>query len=543
MESPTDGQLLDSVNTVNVDWVHSGEDVNGYKIFVAESLGGLDSASPIFNGDTDRTISNLTDDQTHFVKVLPYNFFGDSSETPTVNSFTTRPRPAQSSGLSPANGASNVNTSINCSWSPADDATTYEVYFALASEDFGDPSATTTAQNFDPGPLQDNQNYKWRVDTVNAYATTQGVEFTFDTGEAAGQAPPQTTGLSPTNGAQGVSVEVDCSWNSVSEASGYDFYFSLASENFGSPTNVTGTTFDPGTLSQNTEYNWRVDSVNEFGTTQGQTFSFTTEGPPAPPPDEGEGEGEGEEGESESQGTQAAASTPDLDVSAFDSRSRQWPTREGDVRAKIFKMTQAKQNISFIYKESLRSMIASFNDIGYFNSEDEFVDIKCIHGNAERAIAKLKQENSIILPMISVSQTVSENDDERRRYESVLVHERYWDKDKHRAIRVLSLAPRPVNINYQVNVWCKYMADMDQILEQIRLKFNPEMNVPTEYSTLAKAFLSSEEAVGSMTANDKDDRVIKKTLNITLRTYIPSPKFLVTSTGELEEFNIDIDIK
>lgn len=227
------------------------------------------------------------------------------------------------------------------------------------------------------------------------------------------------------------------------------------------------------------------------------------------------------------------------EASSIESRSRRWPTREGDVRAKIFKMTQAKSNISFIYRESLRSMIAAFNDVGHFNSEDEFVNIKCIHGNAERAIAKLKQENSIILPMLSVSQTISNNDDTRRRYESVLVHEKYWDKEKHRAIRILSLAPRPVNINYQLNIWCKYMSDMDQILEQIRLKFNPEMNVPTEYSTLAKAFLESEEAVGTMTANDKDDRVIKKTMNITLRTYIPSPKFLVTSTGEIEEFKIE----
>ena len=226
------------------------------------------------------------------------------------------------------------------------------------------------------------------------------------------------------------------------------------------------------------------------------------------------------------------------DASAHPSRSNKYSTRERDVRAKIFKMTQAKSNISFVYRESLRSMIAAFNDIGHFNAQDEFIDIKCIHGNAERAIAKINQENSIILPMLSISQTISNNDDDRRRYESVLVHEKYWDEKKGRAVRILSLAPRPVNVNYQLNIWCKYMADMDQILEQVRLKFNPEMNVPTEYSTLAKAFLESEEMVGSMTAITKEDRILKKTLNIVLRTYIPSPKFLVTSTGEIEEFKI-----
>ena len=184
-------------------------------------------------------------------------------------------------------------------------------------------------------------------------------------------------------------------------------------------------------------------------------------------------------------------------------------------------------------------MIASFNDVGYISSEEKFINIKCIHANAERAVAKLKQENNIILPIISIAQTTTDNDDRRRRNESVLINEQYWDSNKQRAFRVLSLAPRPVNINYQVNVWCKYMSDMDQILEQIRLKFNPELQVPTKYSTLAKAFIQSEDELGAVTAIDKDDRVIKKSVNIILRTYIPSPKFLLTSTGKITEFKLE----
>jgi hypothetical protein len=231
-----------------------------------------------------------------------------------------------------------------------------------------------------------------------------------------------------------------------------------------------------------------------------------------------------------------------VETSSFTSRSSQYHTRETDVRKRIFEMTQAKHNISFIYKESLRAMIASFNDIGYINSEEEFINVKCIFGSPERTIAKIHQEDNIILPVMSISQTISDNDDQRRRYESVLVHEKYWDNDKQRAIRVLSLSPRPVNIRYQLNIWCKYISDMDQILEQIRLKFNPEMNVPTEYSTLAKAYLDSEEAIGGATANDKEDRVIQRTINIILRTYIPSPRFLVTSTGEIVEFKSEVTI-
>ena len=230
------------------------------------------------------------------------------------------------------------------------------------------------------------------------------------------------------------------------------------------------------------------------------------------------------------------------DSSAFSSRGDKYPTRETDVRKRLFEMTQSQHNISFLYKECLRSMIASFNDVGYFDGDDKFVEVRCIHGNAERTIAKLNQENNILLPVLSISQTTSDNDDARRRYESVLVHEKYWDTEKNRAIRVLSLSPRPVNIKYQLNIWCKYLADMDQILEQVRLKFNPEMNVPTSFSTLAKATLESEDSSGSLIAGDKEDRVIQKTFNIVLRTYIPSPKFLVTSTGEIQQFNTEVVI-
>ena len=227
------------------------------------------------------------------------------------------------------------------------------------------------------------------------------------------------------------------------------------------------------------------------------------------------------------------------DASSFDNGAGNWKGRELAIRKQIYDMTRAKHNISFIYKESLRSMIASFNDVGYIDSEEKFNDTKCIHANAERAIAKLKQENNIILPILSVGQTTSDNDTSRQRTESLLVNEKYWDTEKNRAFRILSLVPRAINIKYQLNIWTKYMSDMDQILEQIRLKFHPEMQVPTEFSTLAKAYLDSEDDVGQIAVADKEDRVLKKTLNIILRTYIPSPKFLYTSTGKIEEFKVE----
>jgi hypothetical protein len=231
----------------------------------------------------------------------------------------------------------------------------------------------------------------------------------------------------------------------------------------------------------------------------------------------------------------------DWQTSSYSNNSR-YATLEDTIKKRLQEMTREKHNISFLYKECLRAMLHCFSDIGYYDSEDKFIEVKCIHANAERAIAKITQEENIILPIVSVAQTVSENDNNRQKYESVLVHEKKWDEQKNRATRIVSLSPRAINIKYQVNLWCKYLADMDQILEQIRLKFNPELVVPTTFSTVAKASLDTEEIIGGSTARDKEDRILQKTLNIVLRTYIPSPKFLITSTGMIQEIKSEIQI-
>jgi hypothetical protein len=223
-----------------------------------------------------------------------------------------------------------------------------------------------------------------------------------------------------------------------------------------------------------------------------------------------------------------------------ESRSRYYNTRESDVRAEILKQTKASHNISGVYRETLRSMLTSFADLVYIDSEKKQIDVPCIHANAERAVAKIVQEDSIILPITSVAQTTTDNDVNRDRYESLLVHEKIWDDSKQRAIRVLSLAPRAVNIKYQVNIFGKYLSDVDQIMEQIRLKFNPEMEVPTPFSTMTRALIDSEENAGQLDVGDKQDRIIKKTLSITVRTYIPNPKFLFTSTGKIEKYIAEI---
>ncbi len=211
-------------------------------------------------------------------------------------------------------------------------------------------------------------------------------------------------------------------------------------------------------------------------------------------------------------------------------------------RNKIRERTLQKNNIPFFYRESLRFLIGKLDTLKYINSENEIIGIKCIHANPERTIGKLKQENNIILPILSINQDASQNADNRRRTSTNIVSESWWSDEKKRAFRVLSIAPRAVDIEYGINIWAKYKNNLDQIVEQIRLMFNPQLVIQNSYTNTALAFLDQEIDNSTLETSDRQERIIRRSFKIKVEAYIPNPKFLITSTGEIEEFNLDTTI-
>jgi len=87
--------------------------------------------------------------------------------------------------------------------------------------------------------------------------------------------PGQATNPSPANGATGVSTTADLIWTAGSGATSHDVYFGTVSP---PPfkVNQTATTYDTGTMATSTTYYWRIDEKNDYGTTTGVVWSFTT---------------------------------------------------------------------------------------------------------------------------------------------------------------------------------------------------------------------------------------------------------------------------
>jgi len=215
------------------------------------------------------------------------------------------------------------------------------------------------------------------------------------------------------------------------------------------------------------------------------------------------------------------------------------------VPAKIISMItrQMKANTNNHYKQVLRSLINTFGNLYYIDGNGAKVKIKCSSGRMERNKGKDYQDNTLILPYISIYERGSSNDDNRRRYTPVLVNEVEWDAKEQRAKRYLSLAPRPVIIDYDINIWTKFVEDMDIVRSTILSMFNPDLEIETQDNEYIKAFLVSEDDIDSEEQNDKADRVIKKKISISVETYIRSPKILYTNTSQINTQNYEVSVQ
>tara|TARA_R110000824_G_scaffold236757_1_gene425569 strand:- start:4239 stop:4970 length:732 start_codon:yes stop_codon:yes gene_type:complete len=210
---------------------------------------------------------------------------------------------------------------------------------------------------------------------------------------------------------------------------------------------------------------------------------------------------------------------------------------------KLTKIHNKSNTILDVYTEITKSVKKVFGSLYRVDSDNSIVDIKIVYANPERSVAKQVQEDNMVLPIISFDQDISNSDLKRSRYNPVLVHNIVWDDSKQRATRVLSLAPAPVTISFKISIWSKYAEDLDQVLEQITLMFNPSLNLPNKFSDETQAFLTEEENETESSYKDGSDRVLRRTIEMQVETYIPGPRALVTSTGEIESIpHVEFDV-
>jgi len=203
----------------------------------------------------------------------------NSPWTGDVWSFMMPPKTAYSPD--PADGTGFVDPNATFSWTPGYGAKLHTVYMGTSYEDVSNASggqliALTTHE---PGPLELEKVYYWRVDEFDPPFTHKGDIWSFTTPGAVGN--PQ-----PANGAAGVQMIATLDWTPADNAVSHELYFGTDAEavknatksspEYVGPKTLGSESYDPGGLAWDSSYAWRVDEVYPAETVKGLVWTFTT---------------------------------------------------------------------------------------------------------------------------------------------------------------------------------------------------------------------------------------------------------------------------
>jgi hypothetical protein len=171
---------------------------------------------------------------------------------------------------------------VTLRWTPGFRAKLHTIYFG---EDYDEVNNATGgvmagAASYNPGPLELEKVYYWRVDEFDPPATYKGDVWSFATPGAVGN--PQ-----PAYAATDVQMNALLSWMPADSAASHELYFgtnkdAVRNADTGAPeykgSKALGAeSYDPGLLEAGTIYYWRVDEVDGQGNTlTGPVWVFTT---------------------------------------------------------------------------------------------------------------------------------------------------------------------------------------------------------------------------------------------------------------------------
>jgi hypothetical protein len=171
---------------------------------------------------------------------------------------------------------------VTLRWTPGFRAKLHTIYFG---EDYDEVNNATGgvmagAASYNPGPLELEKVYYWRVDEFDPPATYKGDVWSFATPGAVGN--PQ-----PAYAATDVQMNALLSWMPADSAASHELYFGTnkdAVRNAGANSPeykgskaLGAESYDPGLLEAGTIYYWRVDEVDGQGNTlTGPVWVFTT---------------------------------------------------------------------------------------------------------------------------------------------------------------------------------------------------------------------------------------------------------------------------
>ena len=236
----------------------------------------------------------------YYWKVVAKDGKGGETEG-TVWNFTTKTNnpPSIPSIPDPADNANNVSITPTLSWGkctdPDGDIVKYDVLFGEDGQSLTEMATDLSTNSFKiTTPLKYETKYLWKVIAKDDNGgQSQGEIWIFTTGSELNTPPIISNNPTPMDKAGNVGIVPVISWNSTDpdgDTLTYDIYFGTDPTPTLVQSNYTDTKYNPGVLSYNTTYYWKIVAKDgKGGVTEGSIWSFRTilksNTPPAIPSD------------------------------------------------------------------------------------------------------------------------------------------------------------------------------------------------------------------------------------------------------------------
>ena len=216
----------------------------------------------------------------YYWQIVAKDNHGDRTVGPIL-SFTTINHLPQLGNYSPANSATGVSLAPLLKWnasdSDPDDILTYDIYFGTEPSP---PLRATgiTTKSYQPGALEHSTVYYWKVVARDNHGgITESPVLSFTTLNNL----PRFNDFSPPDGDKDVSLSVTLSWSASDfdpdDTLTYDVYLGTGSSPPLIVSDLTTTSYQPGTLAVGTVYYWKVVARDHHGgETSLPVISFTT---------------------------------------------------------------------------------------------------------------------------------------------------------------------------------------------------------------------------------------------------------------------------
>jgi hypothetical protein len=206
------------------------------------------------------------------------------------------------------------------------------------------------------------------------------------------------------------------------------------------------------------------------------------------------------------------------------------------------------RDVVYRYSRALRganeAMYDLFRNIKVYDLDGKSHQVPILWASQEKAVAALLQDNvrkdnslvvdRIRLPILAIWANNYTFNQDRFTYQKAMSLLKWLDplgeagftqQEKFERDTIFGVTRGlPVDISYTLYVWTLYQTDMDQILEQVMLKFSPVAYIRVR-GVYWEIIVTLDSQANNLDVEPGDNklRVIKYQFNMTAKSYIPQP--------------------